>query len=162
MNRPHWQRGDAATSMGAVEMTANASGTNTARGASWRSVAIRSDTEAFRALVITTGLCWSVLFVVIGLRYELQMYADGSLFSYSIAVQDAWAFHWHDMSGRLVIYLLFCLPAEAYVELTRDAYGGIVVYGLLFFVAPLVGLAATLAVDRSKGRIIFSCACFST
>src|SRR5262249_43968927 len=99
---------------------------------------------------------------VIGLRYELQMYADGSLFSYSIAVQDAWAFHWHDISGRLLIYLLFYLPAEAYVELTKDAYGGIVVYGLLFFVVPLVGLLAMSAVDRSKGRIIFSYACFST
>src|SRR5262249_59899849 len=65
-------------------------------------------------------------------------------------------------SGRLVVYLFFYVPAETYVELTKDAYGGIVVYGFLFFVAPLLGLVATLAADRSKGRIIFSYACFST
>src|SRR5262245_32684625 len=129
MYRAHRRRGDAAVSLGAVDMTADTSGTNTARGASWRSVTIRSDTEAFRTLVVASGICWSVLFVVIGLRYELQMYADGSLFSYSIAVQDAWAFHWHNISGRLVVYLFFYVPAETYVELTKDAYGGIVVYG---------------------------------
>jgi hypothetical protein len=149
-------------SLGAVEMRADASGTSTARRESWRGITIRSDTEAFRTLVITTGICGSVLFVVIGLRYELQMYADGSIFSYSIAVQDAWAFHWHNISGRVVVYLFSYVPAETYIELTRDADGGIVVYGFLFFVAPLLGLVATFAADRSKGRIIFSYACFST
>src|SRR5262249_19135845 len=37
-----------------------------------------------------------------------------------------------------------------------------VVYGFLFFVAPLLGLTATFAADRSRGRIIFSYACLST
>jgi hypothetical protein len=99
------------------------------------------------------------LFVVIGLRHELQMYADGSIFSYAIAVRDAWAFHWHNISGRLFVYLFCHLPAETYVELAGDPYGGIVVYGFLFFVAPLLGLTATFAADRSRGRIIFSYAC---
>jgi hypothetical protein len=125
-------------------------------------ITIRADTEVFRTLVITTGICGSVLFVVIGLGYELQMYADGSIFSYSIAVQDAWAFHWHNISGRVVVYLFSHVPAETYVELTRDAHGGIVVYGFLFFVAPLLGLIGTFAADRTKGRTIFSYACFST
>ena len=108
------------------------------------------------------GVSWSILFVVIGLRYGLQMYADGSIFSYAIAVRDAWAFHWHNISDRLFVYLCCHLPAETYVELAGDAYGGIVVYGFLFFVAPLLGLAATFAADRSRGRIIFSYACLST
>jgi hypothetical protein len=38
----------------------------------------------------------------------------------------------------------------------------VVLYGLLFFVAPLLGLAATWAADRSNGRIIFGYACAST
>jgi hypothetical protein len=41
------------------------------------------------------------------------MYADGSIFSYSVAVQDAWAFHWHNISGRLFVYFFSYLPTEA-------------------------------------------------
>jgi hypothetical protein len=102
------------------------------------------------------------LFVTVGLRYELQAYGDGSIFSYAVAVQDAWAFHWHNISGRLFVYLFCFVPAETYVRLTGDAQGGIVAYGFLFFVAPLLGLAATYAADRSKGRIFFTYACVST
>jgi len=131
------------------------------RGASWADAATRSDTDILRTLVIAVGICWSVLFVAIGLRYELQMYGDGAIFSYSVAVEDAWAFHWHNISGRLSVYLFCLLPAEAYVELTGDAGGGIIVYGFLFFVAQILALVATFAADRSKGRIIFSYACFS-
>ncbi len=131
------------------------------RGASW-SGAARQDGEALRAFAIAAGLCWSVVFVVVGLRYELQMYGDGSMFSYAVAVQDAWAFHWHNISGRLFPFLFSSLPAEAYVALTRDARGGIALYGFLHFVTPLLGLLGTLAADRSKGRIIFGYACGST
>lgn len=102
------------------------------------------------------------MFLVIALRNELQAYGDGSIFSYAVAVQDAWAFHWHNISGRLFVYLFCFTPAETYVWLTGDAQGGIAVYGFLFYVAPLLGLAATFAADRSKGRIIFGYACVST
>ena len=54
------------------------------------------------------------------------------------------------------------LPAESYVQLSRDPHGGIVIYGFLFFVAQFLGLVATFAVDRSKGHIVFNYACFST
>jgi hypothetical protein len=37
-----------------------------------------------------------------------------------------------------------------------------VVYGLLFYLAPLAGLIATFAADRSRGRLIFVYACAST
>ena len=129
---------------------------------SWTNPATRSDTDILRALVIAVGLCWSVVFVVVGLRYELQIYGDGAMFSYSVAVQDAWAFHWHNISGRLSVYLFCLVPAEAYVGLTGDPGGGIVVYGLLFFAAQILGLAATFRSDRSKGRVIFRTACAST
>jgi hypothetical protein len=116
----------------------------------------------FRILVIAAGIAWSVLFVVVGLRFGLQLYADGSLFSYAVAAQDAWAFHWHNISGRLLVYLFSLLPAETYVGLTGDARGGIALYGFLFYAAQFLGLAATFAADRSNGRIIFAYACLST
>lgn len=111
--------------------------------------------------VIAAGLTASLLFIVVGLRFELQLYADGSIFSYAVAVQDAWAFHWHNISGRLFVYLFCHVPAETYVRLTGDARGGIDVYGLLFFGSQLLGLAATYAADRSRDRIIFCFACAS-
>jgi hypothetical protein len=127
-----------------------------------RLTALGSERQAFRTLIIAAGICWSVLFVIIGLRYGLQMYADASIFSYSVAVEDAWKFHWHNISGRLFVFLYSYAPAEAYVRLTGDAHGGIVAYGLLFFAAPFVGLLATFAADRSRGRIMLGYACLST
>ena len=82
-------------------MTPGISGPATVAYASRDVVSGRSDVDVLRAFAIAAGISWSILFVVIGLRYELQMYADGSIFSYAIAVRDAWAFHWHNISGRL-------------------------------------------------------------
>jgi hypothetical protein len=115
-----------------------------------------------RALAIAAGICSAILFVVIGLSYELQLYGDGALFSYSVAAQDAWAFHWHNISGRIAVFFFCMAPAQAFVALTGDPGGGIVLYGLIFFASPLLGLIATYFADRSRGRIIFSAACFST
>ena len=131
----------------------------------WHARALRgawSSAELLARFVIAAGLCASVLFVVVGLQYELQMYGDGSIFSYAVAVQDAWAFHWHNISGRAFSFLYSSVPAQAYVAATGDARGGIVLYGLLHFSAPLLGLAATFAADRSKDRLIFIVACGST
>ena len=122
----------------------------------------RSGADLLRALVIGTGLCWSVAFVAVALGYRLELYADGAMFSYAVAVQDVWAFHWHNISGRMSVFLLSLLPAEAFVGLTGNPGAGIVVYGLLFYLAPLAGLIGTFAADRSHGRIIFAYACCST
>jgi len=122
----------------------------------------RSESDISRALVIGIALSWSVAFVVIALMYELELYADGAMFSYAVAVQDVWAFHWHNISGRLAVYFLSLLPGEIYVGLSGDPGAGIVVYGLLFYVAPLTGLIATFVADRSRGRVIFVHACCST
>ena len=124
--------------------------------------AIRSDSDVLRTLVIGAGLGWSVAFVAIALSYELALYADGAMFSYAVAVQDVWAFHWHNISGRLSVYFLTLLPAEIYVGLSGNPGAGIVVYGLLFYLAPLVGLIGTFAADRSRDRIFFVYACCST
>lgn len=122
----------------------------------------QSAADILRIVAIAAGLAAAVLFIVVALSFRLQEFADGSMFSYSVAVRDAWAFHWHNISGRAFVYLLCFAPAEAYVALTRDPAGGIVLYGFLFYAAPLAGLALTFAADRSRGRIIFAYACAST
>jgi hypothetical protein len=118
--------------------------------------------RSLRALAIAAGLCSAILFIVVGVSFRLQMYGDGSLFSYSVAVEDAWAFHSHNIPGRLFTYIYSLAPAEAYVHTTHDADGGISLYGFLFFAAQLLGLIATFVVDRSKGHIIATYACGST
>ena len=122
----------------------------------------RFGAEMLRAMVVGTGLCWSVAFVAVALGYGLELYADGAMFSYAVAVQDVWAFHWHNISGRMSVFLLCLLPAETYVGLSGNPRAGIIVYGLLFYLAPLAGLIGTFAADRSRGRILFVCACGST
>jgi len=143
-------------------MTASPSRRGVLRPALWVDAASYSDGDVLRAVVVAAGLCWSAAFVAIGLGYDLQMYGDGAIFSYSVAVEDAWAIHWHNISGRLFVYLLCFVPAEIVVDITRNPHGGIVVYGLLHFAAPLMGLLATWAADRSKGHVIFVYACLST
>src|SRR5262249_36941933 len=108
------------------------------------------------------GLVWSFAFVLVALVYELQLYADGAMFSYAVAVQDVWAFHWHNIANRITVFFLALWPAEIFVGLTGHPTGGIVVYGFLFNVAPLIGLGWTFIGDRSRNRVIFTFACGST
>ena len=115
-----------------------------------------------RNLAVAAGLGWSLAFVIVALVYELQLYADGAIFSYAVAVQDVWAFHWHNIADRTAVFFLSLWPAETLVGLTGSPAAGIITYGFLFYVAPLIGLLATLAADRSRGRIFFAYACAST
>ena len=124
--------------------------------------ALRSDIILLRALVVGVGSCWSVAFIAIALGYQLQLYADGAMFSYAVAVEDVWAFHWHNISGRLSVFFLSLLPAETYVRVSGNPGAGIMVYGALFYAAPLAGLIGTFAADRSRNRSIFVYACCST
>lgn len=122
----------------------------------------RSGADVLRALVVIIGLCWSLAFVIVALEYDLQLYGDGAMFSYAVAAQDVWAFHWHNISGRLTVFLLTLWPAELFAGATGNPWDGVMAYGFLFYVAPLVGLFATFSADRSRNRIIFTYACFST
>jgi hypothetical protein len=126
-----------------------------------RSSARRED-ALLRNLIVATGIGWSLAFVAVALIYELQLYADGSMFSYAVAVQDVWAFHWHNIANRITVFFLALWPAETFVGFTGRPYGGIVVYGLLFNVAPLIGLGWTFITDRSGNHAIFVFACAST
>ena len=118
--------------------------------------------EFLRNLAVAAGIGWSLAFVIVALVYELQLYADGAIFSYAVAVQDVWAFHWHNIANRASVFFLSLWPAEILVGLTGSPAAGIITYGFLFYVAPLIGLVGTLAVDRSRGRIFFAYACAST
>ena len=118
--------------------------------------------KLLRNLAVAAGLGWSLAFVIVALVCELQLYADGAMFSYAVAVQDVWAFHWHNIAHRMTVFFLTLWPAEAFVGLTGRPHGGIIVYGLLFNVAPLLGLAWTFVADRSRNRVIFAFACGST
>jgi len=115
-----------------------------------------------RHLVIASGVGWSIAFVPIALYYQLELYGDGAMFSYAVAVQDVWAFHWHNVSGRSSVYFLTLLPAETVVGVTGRPWAGIITYGLLFSIAPLIGLVLTYLADRSARRSIFLYACCST
>ncbi|MEP7029583.1 MAG: hypothetical protein ABI830_01475 [Pseudolabrys sp.] len=115
-----------------------------------------------RILVIAAGIGTSILFIIVGFSFELQIYGDGSIFAYAIAAQDAWVFHWHNISGRLFSYVLASMPAEATVAVTGNAKVSIAVYGLLLFSSQLLGLVVTLAADRTINRTIFVYACLST
>jgi hypothetical protein len=132
------------------------------RGVAWGGADAGAPAALLRLLAVAGAIGWAVAFVVIGLQYQLQMYGDGSLFSYAVGVQEAWAYHWHNISGRLAVFALTGLPAQAVVALTGSARGGIALYGLLFFAAPLAGLGVTWVADRSPGRVIFALACLST
>jgi hypothetical protein len=123
---------------------------------------ISSSRHLLRNGVIAAGLGASLLFILAGLAAELQMFGDGSIFSYAVAAQDAWAFHWHNISGRMFSYVFAYIPAETYVAISKSARGGIFIYGLLHFSAPLLGLVSTWMADRTSSRVIFIYACFST
>jgi hypothetical protein len=118
--------------------------------------------QLLRRLVIAAGLAWAIFFVVAEIRYGLELFGDGSIFSYSVAVEDAWRFHWHNIPGRLFVFAFCYATAEAYVHLTHDAAGGIAAYALLFSGAQLLGLMATWQADHSPNRLIFTYACGST
>ena len=124
--------------------------------------ALRLEDRSFRFLIVGAGLCWSVAFPVIALFHQLELYGDGAMFSYAVAVRDVWAFHWHNISGRTSVFLLTLLPAEVLVGITGNAWAGIIAYGLLFYISPFAGLVLTYATDRSPGRLIFVYACGST
>jgi hypothetical protein len=123
---------------------------------------VRQTNQLLRAFVIAAGIGAAILFILVGLSSELQMFGDGSIFSYAVAAQDAWGFHWHNISGRLFSYVFSYVPAETYVALMQDAQGGIFIYGLLHFSAPLLGLIATWVADRTADRTIFVYACLAT
>ena len=82
--------------------------------------AARSDIDLLRRMVVVAGLGWAIAFPIIGLGYRLQLYGDGAMFSYAVAVEDVWAFHWHNISGRVAVFLLTLWPAETYIGLTGN------------------------------------------
>ena len=113
-------------------------------------------------MMVFAGVGAAALFALVGPAFHLQTYGDGSIFSYAVAARDVWDFHWRNIPTRATVYALTLWPGEMSVALTGDAQAGVLVYGLLLFAAPAVGLMATYALDRTSGRIFFVFACAST
>lgn len=132
------------------------------RDLSRRNIGFEFPHDLLRRLAIAAGIFSGVAFVPVGLWFQFQLYGDGAIFSYMVAAEDGWAFHWHNIAGRLFVYLYSTVPAETYVGLTGDVRGGIALYGFLFYAAPLLGLIAAFVADRSPNRAIFGFACAST
>jgi hypothetical protein len=60
---------------------------------------LRLDDLAFRYLLIGVGLTWSGAFAVIAHFYQFELYGDGAMFSYAVAVRDVRAFHCPEMAS---------------------------------------------------------------
>ena len=118
--------------------------------------------RALRRFVVAAGLVAALLFVIVGLAFDLQTYGDGSIFSYAVATREVWAFHWHNIATRVATYALTLAPGEFAVALTGAPAAGVFVYGLFFFAAPAVSLAAAFALDRDIGRPYFVASCAAT
>ncbi len=126
------------------------------------SAGTQRDWQLFRAFAIAAGMAASVLFVLVGVATRLEIFGDGSIFSYAVAAQDAWAFHWHNISGRLFTYLFAYVVPEQIVGFTGNARAAIAAYGVLFFSGPLIGVLVTFAADYTAQRALFTYACLST
>ncbi len=120
------------------------------------------DLNRLRRLAAIAGIGAALLFVAVGLGFRFYLFGDTSVFSYAVAVQDSWAFHWHNISNRSTVWLYALLPAELYAQLTGDARGAIQIYAFLFYGAQAAGLVLTYLLDRSAGRLLFVFACLST
>ena len=112
--------------------------------------------------MIAAGVASALLFLPVGLAFDLQTYGDGSIFSYAVATREVWAFHWHNIATRAATYALTLAPGEIAVALTGAPSAGVFVYGLCLFAAPAVSLGATFALDRAPNRPYFVFACAST
>jgi hypothetical protein len=62
-------------------MQADLSSTTAVRGAAWTELETRPDRLSLRKWVAAAGIIWAALFVLIGLEYRLQSFADGAMFS---------------------------------------------------------------------------------
>jgi hypothetical protein len=112
--------------------------------------------------IVSVGFVTAALFAVIAPLCHIQMYGDGSIFSYAVAARQSWAIHWHNISGRVFTYFYAHVPAEIVAGLFKNAEAGITVYGILFYAAPAITLGLTCWADRTAGRIILRFACLST
>src|SRR5690242_7781179 len=68
---------------------------------------LRSHTDILQTLVIAIGLCWSIVFLVVALHFELQLYADGAMFSYADRKSTRL-----NSSHMSISYAVFCLKKK--------------------------------------------------
>ncbi|MFL1461258.1 hypothetical protein ACI6QG_03580 [Roseococcus sp. DSY-14] len=101
---------------------------------------------------------WCAAFPLAGLGAGLLLFGDGALFSYAVAAADSWDFHFRQIPARAAAWALTAGLGEAVTRLAGAPEAGVLAFHAAFLALPALGLAATLAADRT-GRILpWACA----
>lgn len=113
-------------------------------------------------LAIAAGVATALAFLVVGPAFQLQTYGDGAIFSWAVALGEAWDIHWRNIAPRAAAYVLQLHPAERIGAWTQSPRAAVAAYGVLLAAPQALGLAATFVFDRTRARIFFATACAST
>ena len=62
------------------------------------------------AVILGIACAWCLAFPLLGVWAQLNLFADGSLFSYGVAAGEGWAFHWRQIPVRVAAYAFAALP----------------------------------------------------
>ncbi len=87
---------------------------------------------------------------------DVQLFADGGFFAFAFLTGDPWGAHFANIPARAVSFLVTMVPPYLWAR-TGDPVGAIRLYGLIFGLLPLAGLAATWAIAGNR-RILLFCA----
>jgi hypothetical protein len=101
---------------------------------------------------ILAGLVVAVAIPVLTFLFRFNLFADGAIFSYSVAAADGWRFHWVNIANRIAVFLIAHLPAQAIGLSTGEPDLAIGIYTALFYSAPLAGLVLTIRLDTAPSR----------
>jgi len=101
------------------------------------------------AVILGLACAWCLAFPLLGVWAQLNLFADGALFSYGVAAGDGWAFHWRQIPVRAAAFAAAALPGELWGRFSGDPAAGVTLYAALHGLAPAIGLAVTWAIDRS-------------
>ena len=86
----------------------------------------------------------------------VQLFADGGFFAFAFLTGDPWGAHFANIPARATAFLVTIVPPYLVARVADPAHA-IRLYGLIFGLLPLAGLAATWAIAGNR-RILLFCA----
>ncbi len=86
----------------------------------------------------------------------VQLFADGGFFAFAFLTGDPWNAHFANIPARATAFLVTIVPPWLWARV-GDPSDAIRLYGLIFGLLPLAGLAATWAIAGNR-RILLFCA----
>jgi hypothetical protein len=86
----------------------------------------------------------------------VQLFADGGFFAFAFLTGDPWGAHFANIPARATAFLVTIVPPYLMARVA-DPAAAIRLYGLIFGLLPLAGLAATWAIAGNR-RILLFCA----